>query len=190
MLHPIGLSLVALMALPLASVACRVLFHARTRLTRRWRRRAGHRPADWAGAPAARRAAPKPAPAGPRAAPVAPLSERRVDGGPAPARADRADRPARASSSGGSSGSTSSSGGGSADGGSGSGPAACVKGQITNNEVVMLGDSYMDIGNVGPTIMKDANNAMYRHYYLCGLGAQLRVGELPTSPYRSGRPRR
>jgi hypothetical protein len=32
----------------------------------------------------------------------------------------------------------------------------------------MLGDSYMDIGNVGPTIMKDANNAMYRHYYLAG----------------------
>jgi hypothetical protein len=30
----------------------------------------------------------------------------------------------------------------------------------------MLGDSYMDVGNVGPTIMKDANNAKYRHYYL------------------------
>jgi hypothetical protein len=37
-----------------------------------------------------------------------------------------------------------------------------------SDEVVMLGDSYMDIGNVGPTIMKDANNAMYRHYYLAG----------------------
>jgi hypothetical protein len=41
-----------------------------------------------------------------------------------------------------------------------------VKGQVTDNEVVMLGDSYMDVGNVGPTIMKDANNAKYRHYYL------------------------
>jgi hypothetical protein len=30
----------------------------------------------------------------------------------------------------------------------------------------MIGDSYMDVGNVGPTIMKDAGNAMYRHYYL------------------------
>jgi len=30
----------------------------------------------------------------------------------------------------------------------------------------MLGDSYMDLGNVGPTIMKDAGNTMYRHYYL------------------------
>jgi hypothetical protein len=43
-----------------------------------------------------------------------------------------------------------------------------VKGQIADDEVVMIGDSYMDIGNVGPTIMKDANNAMYRHYYLAG----------------------
>jgi hypothetical protein len=32
----------------------------------------------------------------------------------------------------------------------------------------MLGDSYMDLGNVGPTIMKDAGNVMYRHYYLAG----------------------
>jgi len=30
----------------------------------------------------------------------------------------------------------------------------------------MLGDSYMDLGNVGPTIMMDANGAKYRHYYL------------------------
>jgi hypothetical protein len=73
------------------------------------------------------------------------------------------------SSSGGSSGSssgTTSSSGESPDGGSSSGTGPCVKGQVKNNEVVMLGDSYMDIGNVGPTIMKDANNAMYRHYYL------------------------
>lgn len=69
-------------------------------------------------------------------------------------------------SSGGSSGTSTSSSGGSADGGSSSGTAPCVKGQVTDSEVVMLGDSYMDIGNVGPTIMKDANNAMYRHYYL------------------------
>jgi hypothetical protein len=44
---------------------------------------------------------------------------------------------------------------------------ACVKGQVTPNEVVMLGDSYLDApwGNVGPTIMTKAN-AMYRHYYI------------------------
>jgi lysophospholipase L1-like esterase len=32
----------------------------------------------------------------------------------------------------------------------------------------MLGDSYMDYGNVGPTIMKDAGNRTFRHYYLAG----------------------
>jgi hypothetical protein len=44
---------------------------------------------------------------------------------------------------------------------------ACVKGQVTPNEVVMLGDSYLDApwGNVGPTLMMEAN-AMYRHYYI------------------------
>jgi hypothetical protein len=44
---------------------------------------------------------------------------------------------------------------------------ACAKGQVTPNQVVMLGDSYLDPawGNVGPTIMTDAN-AMYRHYYI------------------------
>jgi hypothetical protein len=46
---------------------------------------------------------------------------------------------------------------------------ACVKGQVTPNEVVMLGDSYLDPnwGNVGPTIMMDAN-AKYRPYYIGG----------------------
>jgi hypothetical protein len=57
-------------------------------------------------------------------------------------------------------------GNGGGDGGGNVPQVPCVKGQVKNNEVVMLGDSYMDIGNVGPTIMKDANNAMYRHYYL------------------------
>ena len=51
-----------------------------------------------------------------------------------------------------------------------SGPDAapsCVKGQVTPNEVVMLGDSYLDApwGNVGPTLMTEAS-AMYRHYYI------------------------
>jgi hypothetical protein len=43
----------------------------------------------------------------------------------------------------------------------------CVKGQVTPNEVVMLGDSYLDPnwGNVGPTLMTEAN-ATYRHYYI------------------------
>jgi len=31
----------------------------------------------------------------------------------------------------------------------------------------MLGDSYMDVGHVGPTIQMDAN-ATYRTYYLAG----------------------
>jgi hypothetical protein len=46
---------------------------------------------------------------------------------------------------------------------------SCVKGQVTGNEVVMLGDSYLDPawGNVGPTLMTEAN-AMYRHYYIGG----------------------
>jgi hypothetical protein len=39
---------------------------------------------------------------------------------------------------------------------------------VTDKQVVMLGDSYMDIGNVGPTLMKDAGNRMFRHYYLAG----------------------
>jgi lysophospholipase L1-like esterase len=44
---------------------------------------------------------------------------------------------------------------------------ACVKGQVTPNEVVMLGDSYLDPnwGDVGPTLMADAN-AKYRPYYI------------------------
>jgi hypothetical protein len=39
---------------------------------------------------------------------------------------------------------------------------------VTDQEVVMLGDSYMDLGNVGPTLMKDAGNRTFRHYYLAG----------------------
>ena len=42
----------------------------------------------------------------------------------------------------------------------------------------MLGDSYMDVGNVGPTIMKDANNAMYRHYYLAASALNYESGAL------------
>jgi hypothetical protein len=48
-----------------------------------------------------------------------------------------------------------------------------VKGQVQPDEVVMLGDSYMDLGNLGPTIQKDAG-VMYRTYYL--LGAALNYG--------------
>jgi lysophospholipase L1-like esterase len=47
----------------------------------------------------------------------------------------------------------------------------------------MLGDSYMDLGNVGPTIMKDANNAMYRHYYLLGSAMNYGSGQL-NIPYQ------
>jgi lysophospholipase L1-like esterase len=40
---------------------------------------------------------------------------------------------------------------------------------VAPSEVVMLGDSYLDPawGNVGPTLMTEAN-AMYRHYYIGG----------------------
>jgi hypothetical protein len=46
---------------------------------------------------------------------------------------------------------------------------SCVTGQVKPNEVVMLGDSYLDApwGNVGPTLMMQAN-ATYRHYYIGG----------------------
>ncbi len=52
-----------------------------------------------------------------------------------------------------------------------------------DDEVVMLGDSYMDIGNVGPTIMKDANNAKYRHYYLAGASLNYGAGNF-NIPYQ------
>jgi lysophospholipase L1-like esterase len=56
-------------------------------------------------------------------------------------------------------------------------PAMCIKGQVTANEVVMIGDSYLDpnYGNVGPNIVADAQKAgvlaagtKYREYYLAG----------------------
>jgi hypothetical protein len=80
-------------------------------------------------------------------------------------------------SSSGPSGSANSEDGGGTDGATATGDDApapapdaaptCVKGHVTPNEVVMLGDSYLDApwGNVGPTIMMKAN-AMYRHYYI------------------------
>jgi hypothetical protein len=47
----------------------------------------------------------------------------------------------------------------------------------------MIGDSYMDLGNVGPTIMKDAGNVSYRHYYLAG--AALNYGAVNLNiPYQ------
>jgi hypothetical protein len=60
---------------------------------------------------------------------------------------------------------------------------ACVKGQVMDDEVVMLGDSYMDIGHCGPTIMKDANNAMYRHYYLAASALNYESGTF-NIPYQ------
>jgi hypothetical protein len=57
---------------------------------------------------------------------------------------------------------------GSDDSGAGEGgDNGCVKGLVQPNEVVMLGDSYMDLGNVGPTLQKVAG-ATYRTYYLAG----------------------
>jgi lysophospholipase L1-like esterase len=67
--------------------------------------------------------------------------------------------------------------------GSGNSDAApCVTGQVTPDEVVMLGDSYLDPawGNVGPTVMMVAN-ASYRHYYIGG--AALAWGNPDTQFY-------
>lgn len=56
-------------------------------------------------------------------------------------------------------------------------PAACMKGQYTAQEVVMIGDSYLDAnyGNVGANIVADSQmagvlsaGAKYREYYLAG----------------------
>ena len=85
--------------------------------------------------------------------------------------------------SGASSGASSGAASGSSSGASSGAPAPCVKGQVANNEVVMLGDSYMDVGNVGPTIMKDANNAMYRHYYLAASALNYESGNF-NIPYQ------
>jgi lysophospholipase L1-like esterase len=62
------------------------------------------------------------------------------------------------------------------------GSAPCVTGQVTPDEVVMLGDSYLDPawGNVGPTVMMLAN-ASYRHYYIGG--ASLAWGNPDTQFY-------
>ncbi len=78
-----------------------------------------------------------------------------------------------------SSGTVSSSG----SGDSGTVDMPCVKGAVADNEVVMIGDSYMDIGNIGPTIMKDANNAKYRHYYLAASALNYGSGPLNV-PYQ------
>jgi hypothetical protein len=95
--------------------------------------------------------------------------------------ASSSDSPNDSSSSGGSSGPLPDSGAADADSGSSSG--SCTKGQVGSNEVVMIGDSYMDVGNVGPTIMKDANNATYRHYYLAGSALNYGSGSL-NIPYQ------
>ena len=46
----------------------------------------------------------------------------------------------------------------------------------------MLGDSYMDIGHVGPTIQMDAS-ATYRTYYLAGAALNYGSGQL-NIPYQ------
>jgi lysophospholipase L1-like esterase len=81
---------------------------------------------------------------------------------------------------GGNSGSSTSSSSGSGQGDGSA--AACVKGQVKPNEVVMLGDSYLDIGHVGPTIQMVAN-ATYRTYYLAGSALNYGSGAL-NIPYQ------
>jgi hypothetical protein len=51
-----------------------------------------------------------------------------------------------------------------------------MKGQVRPNQVVMLGDSYMDLGFLGPTIQKVAG-ATYRTYYLAGAALNYGVGQ-------------
>ncbi len=77
-----------------------------------------------------------------------------------------------------SSGSTSSSGsGGSSSGGSSSGGAACVRGQVSPNQVVLIGDSYLDpaysnaaldLYTLAQTAGSLPANTTYRHYYQGG----------------------
>ncbi len=93
------------------------------------------------------------------------------------------------SSSGGSSGSSS---GGSGGQGSDAEVATCVKGQVTPNEVVMLGDSYLDpaYSNAALDLFADAQmagslaaNTTYRHYYQGG--ASMNSGALQFNiPYQ------
>jgi lysophospholipase L1-like esterase len=52
-----------------------------------------------------------------------------------------------------------------------------VKGQVMPNQVVMLGDSYMDLGGVGPAIMAAAGNVTYRTYYLAGSAVNYGTGQ-------------
>ncbi len=72
--------------------------------------------------------------------------------------------------------------GSSSNGGSSGAPKACTKGQVTASEVVMLGDSYMDYGGVGPALLSDAQ-ASYRHYYLAGSALNYGSGQL-NIPYQ------
>jgi hypothetical protein len=71
-------------------------------------------------------------------------------------------------------------------------PAPCEKGQVKPNEVVMIGDSYMDksYGNVGANIVADAQKAgplpagtAYREYYLAGAAVNNGGGQL-NIPYQ------
>ena len=73
------------------------------------------------------------------------------------------------------SGGTSTGGTGGSEGSDG-GTTECVKGQVRPDQVVMLGDSYMDLGFLGPTIQKVAG-ATYRTYYLAGAALNYGVGQ-------------
>ena len=71
-------------------------------------------------------------------------------------------------------------------------PSVCMKGMVTPNQVVMIGDSYLDpaYGNVGPNIIADAQMAgalpagmSYRKYYVGG--AAMNNGALTLNiPYQ------
>jgi hypothetical protein len=78
--------------------------------------------------------------------------------------------------SGGGGGTSGAAGDGGPGGASDGGPGECVKGQVRPNQVVMLGDSYMDLGFLGPTIQKVAG-ATYRTYYLAGAALNYGVGQ-------------
>ncbi len=63
-----------------------------------------------------------------------------------------------------------------------SAPPPCVKGDTMADEVIMLGDSYMDIGMIGPDVISDAM-AMYRHYYQAGAAMNYGLGAF-NIPYQ------
>jgi hypothetical protein len=74
-----------------------------------------------------------------------------------------------------------------------SAPPSCMKGQVTPDQVVMIGDSYMaaSFGNVGANIVADAQKAgslaagkNYREFYVAGASMNGSMGTDLNIPYQ------